>query len=104
MGIEIVMPGHGYLAARRWARYKIDTPVSVTLQETEEAAVLEGCGSELNCGGMTLFLARNLHIGEQVTVEFTPPYASQPMTMNCVVRNRSGYRYGIEFVKEKGVA
>ena len=104
MGTEIVLPGRGYPNSRRWARYKVDVPVVITLRRLGEVTVLEGRGSELNCGGMKIFLPTDLLIGDQVTVEFTPPYSSQPVMMRGVVRNCHIYSYGVEFVRGRDAA
>lgn len=103
MGIQIILPGHGYPNLRRWARYKVDLHVAVTLRD-KMPAILNGRGSELNCGGMTVFLQADLCIGELTTVEFTPPFASKPVIKECVVRNRRRYSYGLEFLAHKGAA
>jgi hypothetical protein len=49
---------------------------------------------------MTVFAGVELSIGEQVAVEFTPPYSGGPIRVRCFVRNRSGYSYGVEFITE----
>jgi hypothetical protein len=35
-----------------------------------------------------------------VAIEFTPPYAGHPIRVRGTVRNRTGYRYGVEFLIE----
>jgi hypothetical protein len=35
-----------------------------------------------------------------VALEFTPPYAGPPIRVRGTVRNRAGYRYGVEFLIE----
>ena len=47
MGTEIVLPGRGYQSSRRWARYKVDVPVTITLRRLGKVTVVEGRGSEL---------------------------------------------------------
>ena len=104
MGTEIVLPGRGYPSSRRWARYKVDVPVAITFRRRGKATVVEGRGSELNCGGMKIFLPTDLNIGDPVAVEFTPPYSSQPVLMKCIVRNCHIYCYGVEFISDKDAA
>src|ERR1039458_9013544 len=41
-----------------------------------------------------------LGLGEEIEVEFTPPYSSKPIRVRSEVRNRNGYRYGVELVPE----
>ena len=65
-----------------------------------KVSIVQGRGSELNNGGMAVFAGTELAIGDQVLVEFTPPYTGQPIRVRCFVRNRSGYQYGVEFITE----
>jgi len=104
MGTEIIMPGHGYQSSRRWARYRVDVPLMITLRRFGKVTVVEGRGSELNCGGMKVFLPADLLIGDQVAVEFTPPYSSQSVTLKGIVRNCHVYSYGVEFIRNQDAA
>jgi hypothetical protein len=65
-----------------------------------KAAAFQGRGSELNCGGMALTVDVALSIGDQISVEFTPASAGEPITVRCFVRNGQGSRYGLEFIAE----
>lgn len=85
---------------RRWPRYKVDVPVRVITQGATKVSIVAGRGSELNIGGMAVFAGTELSIGAQVQIEFTPPYSGQPIRVRCFVRNRNGYRYGVEFITE----
>ena len=85
---------------RRWPRYKLDLPVRVIAHKSGRTIIVQGRGNELNEGGLALFAGVELSIGEQVAVEFTPPYSGQPMRARCAVRNREGYTYGVEFLME----
>ena len=49
---------------------------------------------------MAVFAGIELSIDEQVAVEFTPPYAGQPIRIRAFVANRNGYTYGIKFITE----
>ena len=104
MGTEIVLPGHGYPSARRWARYKVEVPVVITFRRHGKVTAVEGRGSALSCGGMTIFLPTDLHIGDSVVVEFVPPYSRQPVMMKGIVRNCHIYSYGVEFICDKDAA
>jgi hypothetical protein len=53
---------------------------------------------EMSEGGMCLFMGAELGLGEEIEVEFTPPYSGEPIRVRGEVRNRTGYRYGVEFV------
>jgi len=101
MSIQVVTPQQlGYATARRFPRYKVDVPVQVITQGLTKVTLVQGRGSELNNGGMAIFAGLELSIGAQVLVEFTPPYSGQPVRVRCFVRNRAGYRYGVEFITE----
>jgi hypothetical protein len=100
MGIGMVVPQNDYSAIRRWPRYQVDVPVRVITQPPARVAVIDGRGRELNCGGMAVFVGTELGIHQQIAVEFTPPYRSQPLRVRCFVRNRSGYSFGLEFITE----
>jgi hypothetical protein len=99
MSIQVVTPQQGYATQRRWPRYKMDVPVRV-IKGLTNVTIVQGRGSELNNGGLAIFAGTELSIGDQVMVEFTPPYTGQPIRVRCFVRNRAGYRYGVEFITE----
>jgi PilZ domain-containing protein len=85
---------------RRWPRYKLDLPVRVIAEKGSKTMIVQGRGNELNEGGLALFVGMELAMGQHVSVEFTPPYSGQPMRARAIVRNRSGYTYGVEFMME----
>ncbi len=41
-----------------------------------------------------------LSIEEELEIEFTLPFSGEPIRVAGVVRNRTGYRYGCEFIAE----
>ena len=51
-------------------------------------------------GGVLVFAGMELKTGDEVSIEFTPPFASGPVRAKGVVRHRRGYNYGIEFVTD----
>ncbi|PYX40177.1 MAG: hypothetical protein DMG81_07130 [Acidobacteria bacterium] len=67
---------------RRWPRLHLDVPIRVIVHGRSKTSVIVGRGNELNEGGIT------------------PPYSGLPIRIRGVVRNRKGYRYGMEFVAE----
>ena len=89
-----------YPIRRRWTRYKVDVPVRMIVQRPTKVAIVEGRGSELNCGGMSVFAGIELSVAGQVEVEFTAPYSGKPIRVRCFVRSRRGYTYGVEFITE----
>ena len=102
MATEVVLPQSGYAKMRRWARYRINVPVRVVVQRPDKTVIVSGRGMELNEGGMALFAGVELKVGQRVEIEFTPPYDGQPLRVRGVIRNRSGYNYGSEFLLLNG--
>lgn len=92
-----------YTTQRRWPRYKLDVPLRVIMKREMTGAgvkttIVNGRGTELNEGGMAVFAGVEARLGEELFVEFTPPYGNGiPLRVRAAVRNRNGYRYGIEF-------
>jgi hypothetical protein len=100
MAIQVVLPESGHATKRRWPRHKIDVPVQFVTHGPANVVIIRGRGSELNCGGMSVFGRVELAIGTQVGVKFTPPFSGRPVSVRCFVRNRQCYNYGLEFVTE----
>ena len=85
---------------RRWPRYKIDVPVRAVIHQPGRTLIRDGRGTEMSEGGMRLLLGVELGLGDEIEVEFTPPYSGNPIRVRSEVRNRNGYRYGVELVPE----
>ena len=98
--IQIVPPQAGFPEQRRWARYRARIVACVIAQKQKKAVIVSGHGSELNHGGMTVFAGIELAINDQIKIIFTPPYGGEPLTFQCVVRDRNGYTYGVEFIRD----
>lgn len=89
-----------YLNTRRWRRHKLSVPIRVILSQPGKTTLTDGRGNELSEGGLALTAGVELKVGDQIMVEFTPPYSSCPIRVAGIVRNREGYRYGVEFLRE----
>lgn len=98
MATEVISHETMYEALRRWPRYKLEVPLRVIAHKAGKAVIVQGRGNELNEGGMAVFAGIELALGEEVAVEFTPPYSGQPIRVRALVRNRTGYSYGVEFL------
>jgi hypothetical protein len=83
---------------RRWQRHKVDVPIRVIVHGSNKTSLYNGRGNELSEGGMALTAGVELLLGDMVDIEFTPPYSGLPIRHKGTVRNRTGYRYGIEFL------
>ncbi len=99
MEITIIPQSPGFAKMRRWPRFSVELPVRIYCWLPP--AVHEGTGNALNGGGMAVRTTADLHVGDQVSVEFTPPSAQQPVTARSFVRNcNDAHTYGIEFIAE----
>ena len=85
---------------RRWQRFPIHVPVSLVVHRATHVDRVKASGSELNEAGMCLFAPGEMRSGTQVAVEFTPPLSDESLRLWARVRNRCGYRYGLEFLTE----
>ena len=85
-------------ALRRWPRYQLDVPIRVIVQALAKVVIFDGRGNPLSLGGMAMYAGAELKLGDQVSVEFPPPYSSPPVRVDGVIRNRTGYYYGLEFL------
>lgn len=89
---------------RRWSRYKVELRVKVVLANR---GAIYGQGSDVSEGGMALFLPTELESGNTIQAELMLPYCREKVVLRGIVRNRAGFRYGIEFAKltdhEKGL-
>jgi hypothetical protein len=85
---------------RRWPRSKIDVPVRAVIHKPDRTLIRDGRGMEISEGGMCLLMDAELGLGDEVEVEFTPPYSGKPIRVRSEVRSRTGYRYGVEFNPE----
>jgi len=83
---------------RRWRRYPLDVPIRVIVQTPEKTKLYDGRGNELSEGGMAVTAGVELKAEDTIAIEFTPPYAANPIRVRGTVRNRQGYRYGVEFL------
>ncbi|MGH9543897.1 MAG: PilZ domain-containing protein [Terriglobales bacterium] len=87
-----------FTALRRWPRYKVNVPIRVIVSRAMKASIFDGRGTSLSEGGMALFAGAELRPGDQVAVEFTPPFSSPPIRVDAKICNRTGYHYGVEFL------
>jgi len=83
---------------RRWQRYQLDVPIRVIVDTPDKTKLYEGRGNELSEGGMAVTVGAELNVGRDIAIEFTPSYSCLPIRVRGTVRNRTGYRYGLEFL------
>ncbi len=97
--VGIAGPAPSFRELRRWPRLKIRVPVTVILRKPNKTVYVDGRGTDLNEGGIAVFAGRELAIGEEVEISFTPPYHGEPLVARTIIRNRRGYIYGMEFLQ-----
>jgi len=61
---------------------------------------MSGRGNDVSEGGVLVFAGMELKAGDEVAIEFTPPFSAGPVRAKGIVRHRRGYNYGIEFLQE----
>jgi len=80
---------------RRWERLPVDMPVRVITSKGFSTTVVEGRGTEMSEGGMTLYAGILLNPGDLLEVEFDTPSHSR---LTAIVRWKSGFCFGLEFI------
>ena len=85
--------------ARRWPRYRLDVPIRVINTRPGKTVIVSGRGRDISEGGMLVFAGVELRTGDIAEIEFTPPFGD-PLRVTAIVRNRSGYYYGMEFLRD----
>lgn len=83
-----------YAKTRRWRRYRVEVRVKVHLANR---GAVYGQGSDISEGGMALFMPTELEAGQTIQAELTLPYCREKVNLRGVIRNRDGFRYGVEF-------
>ena len=85
---------------RRWPRYRVGVPLRVIVCHARRATIFDARGTAVSQGGMALFAGTELHPGDQVAVEVTPPFSARPIRVDAKICNRTGYTYGVEFLTD----
>ena len=87
------------LPVRRWKRFSVDLSFKAFFMKEGMPMTIYGRGSDVSEGGMAAYIASDLPIGCVIEVELTLPYMEElkPLSIKATVRNRTGYRYGLEY-------
>jgi c-di-GMP-binding flagellar brake protein YcgR len=86
---------------RRHERYEIDTEITARLS-VDGPETMRGYSLDISINGIAGVFATGWELGTRVWLEFSLPQCTGQMQVQGVVRNRSGYRYGFEFVNLSG--
>ncbi len=89
---------NGYSMERRADRQKVDFRIQLIYYKDGIQQTVHGRGSDASEGGMAVYAAAEVEEGQHVSVEFTVPYSRKQLVIEAVVRNKQGYRYGLEFL------
>lgn len=84
--------------ARRYPRYEFETDLTATMLGMEGSETSRGCSLNINEAGIAGLFATEWDVGASVNLQFSVPFASAPVRVRAVVRNRTSYQYGFEFV------
>ncbi len=85
---------------RRYHRFPLDARIVIARPGQRHA--LYGRTLGISQAGISCLLAADLEVGESVHLDFALPGCAQRLAVRAVVRNRSGARYGFEFLSLSG--
>ena len=83
---------------RRWRRSHLTVPVRITIEKSQRVNVINTRGSQINNGGFAVRADRELTIGDEAEIKFTPPHFYPFVRLRGVIRNRVDDVYGVEFL------
>ena len=84
---------------RKWQRFKVDVRVKVRRSEEPDTAAVVVRSCVISEGGMSVYAPQSMEIGTSVMVEFSLPGSSRELRLRALIRNRCGFRCGMEFVE-----
>ena len=84
---------------RRWKRFKVDIRVRLRRWEDPDDTASVVRTYELSEGGMSVYASEALELGTFVLTQFSLPGSEERVRLRAVVRNRRGFRCGLEFVE-----
>jgi len=80
---------------RRWMRHPVELPVRISPRGGDSRFAIQGRGIEISEGGMTHYAGLPLQPGDFMDVEFETAGGAR---IAAVVRNRTGFCFGLEFL------
>jgi hypothetical protein len=80
--------------ARRQPRFKIEIDININ---SKTCGMLKGHTVDISESGISAMLRIEVPLSEVVELTFTLPFG--PVTIYAVVRQRSAFRYGFQFVE-----
>ena len=85
-------------ADRRYKRMKVDVRVKLWLDPAGEGSAMVVRSYEMGQGGMSVYAPEQIELSAPVVVGFALPASEKALRFSAVVRNKRGFRYGLEFV------
>jgi len=83
---------------RKWRRVKVDIRVKLWLDAEGAGSAVVVRSYEMGPGGMSVYAPEQIDVGASVVVSFALPGSQKALRFAAVVRNKRGFRYGVEFV------
>ena len=83
---------------RKWKRTKIDIRVRLRRWEEPDEAASVVRTFELSEGGMSVYASESIEVGAYLIAEVLVPGAPGMLNLRAIVRNRKGFRCGMQFV------
>lgn len=91
--------GLDWATVRRWKRYHVDVRLKVSYKKDGKVTVAFGQGSDVSEGGMAGYIPIEQTKGDYIDIEMTLPYSPTPIKVKAAIRNRNGFRYGLEYIQ-----
>jgi c-di-GMP-binding flagellar brake protein YcgR len=80
---------------RRYARISADISARVFCNDLPPSLAR---AHDISCGGLCLYAPLELREGDIIKIAFELPHSRMHFGVSAVVKNRNGFRYGVEFV------
>lgn len=93
---EAAGPARQHQKPRRYRRFPIDARVAV--YRSGQSRPYHGRSLGISEAGISALMALELEVNECVSLKFALPGSTHALEVRAVVRNRSGARYGFEFL------
>ena len=89
------------VSTRRWPRFHVHLPVFIAAETADSEIAIPGLVSAISRAGMEVYGGVPLQPGDLMEVEFR---TSGMVRVAGIVRNRSGYCFGLEFLRLSMIA
>ena len=86
----------GKSAERQAPRFKVDFAVRVITGSASPGSTVQARAHDLSEKGISIYCPTQFEEGQQVHLEFIPPFSRKSWTLLAIVRSRAGNRHGLE--------